>query len=109
MRRIKNTLDNCILSNAVQRNTDNSDDHEVRYLKSLKSIDQQTASQYFTRSTLIINKMRGILNVVAVRAPSVDQSHVKSIMTLIQQQNFNAVIPSIRQLLSTLESQYGVV
>ena len=39
----------------------------------------------------------------------VDQSHVKSIMTLIQQQNFNAVIPSIRQLLSTLESQYGVV
>ena len=44
MRRIKNTLDNCILSNAVQRNTDNSDDHEVKYLKSLKSIDQQTVS-----------------------------------------------------------------
>ena len=109
MRRIKNTLDNCILSNAVQRNTDNSDDHEVRYLKSLKSIDQQTASQYFTRSTEIINKMRELGVDSNETWDRVDQSHVKSIMTLIQQQNFNAVIPSIRQLLSTLESQYGVV
>ena len=109
MKLIKNTLDNCILSNAVQRNTDNSDDHEVRYLKSLKSIDQQTVSEYFTRSTEIINKMRELGVDSNETWDRVDQSHVKSIMTLIQQQNFNAVIPSIRQLLSTLESQYGVV
>ena len=36
----------------------------------------------------------------------IDQSHVKPIMTMIKEQNFSAVIPSIRQLLSTLESQY---
>tara|TARA_B100001996_G_scaffold20169_1_gene16311 strand:+ start:35 stop:364 length:330 start_codon:yes stop_codon:yes gene_type:complete len=109
MKLIKNTLDNCVLSNVVQRNTDTSDDHEIKYLKSLRSMDQQTVSEYFTRSTRIINKMRELGVDSNETWDSVDQSHVKSIMTLIQQQNFNAVIPSIRQLLLTLESQYGVV
>ena len=109
MKRIKNTLDNCVLSNAVQRNTDNSDDHEVKYLKGLKSIDQQTASQYFTRSTLIINKMRELGVDTNETWDMIDVELVKPIMTMIKEQNFSAVIPSIRQLLSTLESQYGVV
>ena len=109
MKLIRNTLDNCVLSNVVQRNTDTSDDHEIKYLKSLRSLDQQIVSEYFTRSTRIINKMRELSVDSNETWDSIDQSHVKSIMTLIQQQNFNAVIPSIRQLLSTLESQYGVV
>ena len=109
MKLIRHTLDNCVLSNAYQRNTDTSDDHDIKYLKSLRSLDQQTVSQYFTRSTRIINKMRELGVDSNETWDSVDQSHVKSIMTLIQQQNFNAVIPSIRQLLLTLESQYGVV
>ena len=109
MRRIKNTLDNCILSNAVQRNTDNSDDHEVKYLKSLKSIDQQTVSEYFTRSTEIINKMRelGVDNNEAW--DSINQSHAKPIMMLVKDQNFNAVVPAIKEMILSLESQYGVV
>ena len=109
MKLIKHTLDNCVLSNAYQRNTDTSDDHDIKYLKSLRSMDQQIVFQYFTRSTRIINKMRELGVDSNETWDSVDQSHVKSIMTLIQQQNFNAVIPSIRQLLLTLESQYGVV
>ena len=109
MRRIKNTLDNCILSNAVQRNTDTSDDHDIKYLKSLRSMDQQIVFQYFTRSTLIINKMRELGVDTNETWDVIDQSHVKPIMTMIKEQNFSAVIPSIRQLLSTLESQYGVV
>ena len=109
MKLIKNTLDNCVLSNVVQRNTDTSDDHEIKYLKSLRSMDQQTVSEYFTRSTRIINKIRELGVDSDQTWDGIDQSHVKSIMTLIKQQNFNAVIPSIRQLLSTLESQYGVV
>ena len=109
MKLIKNTLDNCVLSNVVQRNTDTSDDHEIKYLKSLRSMDQQIVFQYFTRSTRIINKMRelGVDN-----NPTWDDvyvSYVKSILTQIQQQNFDAVVPSIRQMISNLESQYGVV
>ena len=109
MKLIRHTLDNCILSNAYQRNTDTSDDHDIKYLKSLRSLDQQTVSQYFTRSTRIINKIRelGVDN-----NPTWDDvyvSYVKSILTQIQQQNFDAVVPSIRQMISNLESQYGVV
>ena len=109
MKLIKNTLDNCVLSNAVQRNTDNSDDHEVKYLKSLRSMDQQTASQYFTRSTLIINKMRELGVDTNETWDVIDQSHVKPIMTMIKEQNFSAVTPAIKKMILSLESQYGVV
>ena len=109
MKLIRNTLDNCVLSNVVQRNTDTSDDHEIKYLKSLRSLDQQIVSEYFTRSTGIINKMRELSVDSDETWDGIDQSQVKSIMVLIKQKNFDAVIPSILQLLSTLESQYGVV
>ena len=108
MKLIRHTLDNCVLSNAYQRNTDTSDDHDIKYLKSLRSLDQQTVSQYFTRSTRIINKMRELGVDSDETWDGIDQSHVKSIMTLIKQENFGAVVPSIRQLLSNLESQYEV-
>ncbi len=109
MKLIRNTLDNCVLSNVVQRNTDTSDDHEIKYLKSLRSMDQQTVSEYFTRSTRIINKMRelGVDNNEAW--DSITQSHAKPIMVLIKEQNFNAVVPAIKQMILSLESQYGVV
>ena len=109
MKRIKNTLDNCVLSNAVQRNTNTSDDHEIKYLKSLRSLDQQTVSQYFIRSTRIINKMRelGVDNNEAW--DSINQSHAKPIMILVKDQNFSAVVPAIKEMILSLESQYGVV
>ncbi len=109
MKLIKHTLDNCLLSNAYQRNTDTSDDHEVKYLKSLRSIDQQTVSEYFTRSTRIINKIRELGVDSNETWDSVDQSHAKSIMKLIKEQNFGAVVPAIKQMILSLESQYGVV
>ena len=49
MRRIKNTLDNCILSNAVQRNTDNSDDQ----IKNNKPDKKQTKKLPFKPLTKI--------------------------------------------------------
>ena len=109
MKLIKNTLDNCVLSNVVQRNTDTSDDHEIKYLKSLRSMDQQTVSEYFTRSTRIINKMRELSVDSDETWDGIDQSHVKSIMTMIKEQNFNAVTPAIKKMILSLESQYGVV
>tara|TARA_B100001778_G_C18335974_1_gene515262 strand:+ start:340 stop:669 length:330 start_codon:yes stop_codon:yes gene_type:complete len=109
MKLIPNNLDNCVLTNALQRNIDSNDDRDIMYLASLKSIDQQTVSDYFTRSTRIINKMRelGIDN-----SPTWDDvylSYAKFIIIQIQQQNFDAVIPAIEGMISSLESQYGVV
>ena len=109
MKLIRNTLDNCVLSNVVQRNTDTSDDHEIKYLKSLRSLDQQIVSEYFTRSTRIINKMRELSVDSDETWDGIDQSHVKSIMTMIKEQNFNAVTPAIKKMILSLESQYGVV
>ena len=109
MKLIKNTLDNCVLSNVVQRNTDTSDDHEIKYLKSLRSMDQQTVSEYFTRSTRIINKMRELGVDSNETWDSIDQSHAKPIMILIKDQNFTAVVPAIKEMILSLESQYGVV
>ena len=109
MKLIKHTLDNCVLSNAYQRNTDTSDDHDIKYLKSLRSLDQQTVSQYFSRSIKIINKIRELGVDSNSTWEDVYLSHVKSIITQVQQEDFGAVIPSINQMLSSLESKYGVV
>ena len=108
MKLVKNTLDNCVLSNMVQRNFDTSDDDAVKYLKNLRSLDTQTVSEYFIRSTNIINKMRELGVDTDQTWDSLDQSHLKEILSLIYQQNFNAVVPSIRKMLSNLESQYEV-
>tara|TARA_B100001109_G_scaffold208324_1_gene175775 strand:+ start:794 stop:1078 length:285 start_codon:yes stop_codon:yes gene_type:complete len=92
----------------VQRNSDTSDDDAVKYLKNLRSLDTQTVSEYFIRSTNIINKMRELGVDTDQTWDSLDQSHLKEILSLIYQQNFNAVVPSIRKMLSNLESQYEV-
>ena len=109
MKLIPNNLDNCVLTNAAERNSDPNDNHLVGYLKGLRSLDQQTVSEYFTRSTKIINKMRelGVDNYSTW--DDVYLSYVESIITQVQQQNYGAVVPAIYQMLSNLESQYGVV
>ena len=109
MKLISNNLDNCVITNAAERNSDPNDNHLVGYLKGLRSLDQQTVSEYFTRSTKIINKMRelGVDNYSTW--DDVYLSYVESIITQVQQQNYGAVVPAIYQMLSNLESQYGVV
>ena len=109
MKLIPNNLDNCVLTNAAERNADPNDQHSLRYLQGLRSLDQQTVSQYFSRSTKIINKIRELGVDSNPTWEDVYLSHVKSIITQVQQQDFGAVVPSINQMLSTLESKYGVV
>ena len=89
MKLIKNTLDNCVLSNMVQRNTDTSDDDAVKYLKNLRSMDLQIVSEYFTRSTNIINKIRELGVDNNQTWDKINESHGKSIITLILSITFN--------------------
>ena len=109
MKLIPNNLDNCVLTNAAERNLDPNDQDALRYLQGLRSLDQQTVSQYFSRSTKIINKIRELGVDSNSTWEDVYLSHVKSIITQVQQQNFGAVVPAIYQMLSSLESKYGVV
>ena len=36
MKFVKNTFDNCVLTNAILKNTNTSDDHAYKYLKNLR-------------------------------------------------------------------------
>ena len=108
MKLIRNTLDNCVLSNMVQRNTDTSDDDAVKYLKNLRSMDLQIVSEYFTRSIRIINKMRELGVDTDQTWGGFEQWHLKELLNLIHSQDFGAVVPSIRKMLSNLESTYEV-
>lgn len=108
MKLIRNTLDNCVLSNMVQRNTDTSDDDAVKYLKNLRSMDLQIVNEYFTRSTRIINKMRELGVDSDQTWSGFEHLHLKELLNLIHSQDFGAVVPSIREMLSNLESTYEV-
>ena len=107
MKLTPNNLDNCVLTIAAQIESVPSD--AIRYLKGLRLLDQQTVSQYFSRSIKIINKIRELGVDSNSTWEDVYLSHVKSIITQVQQEDFGAVIPSINQMLSSLESKYGVV
>ena len=109
MKLIPNNLDNCVLTNAAERNADPNDNHLLRYLQGLRSLDQQTVSQYFSRSTRIINKIRELGVDSNPTWEDVYLSYVKSIITQVQQQDFDAVVPAIKEMILSLESQYGVV
>ena len=109
MKLIPNNLDNCVITNAAERNLDPNDKNALRYLQGLRSLDQQTVSQYFSRSTRIINKIRELGVDSNPTWEDVYLSYVKSIITQVQQQDFDAVVPAIYQMLSNLESQYGVM
>ena len=108
MKLIRNTLDNCVISNMVQRNSNTTDDDTVRYLSNLRSMDLQIVNEYFTRSIRIINKMRELGVDTDQTWDGFEHLHLKELLNLIDSQDFGAVIPSIRKMLSNLESTYEV-
>ena len=108
MKFVKNTFDNCVLTNAILKNTDTSDDHAYKYLNNLRSMDLLIVAEYFTRSTNIINKIRELGVDNNQTWDKINESHGKSIITLIYQQNFSAVVPAIKKMILSLESQYEV-
>ena len=44
------TFDNCVLLNAILKNSNPYDDDEVRYLRQLQGSDQQNVGEYYRRS-----------------------------------------------------------
>ena len=52
------TFDNCVLLNAILKNSNPYDDDEVRYLRQLQQADLQSVGEYYYRSEKIITAMR---------------------------------------------------
>jgi hypothetical protein len=102
------TFDNCILLNAVLKNSNPYDDDEVRYLRQLQQADLISVGEYYTRSEKIITAMReqgadneGVWN-------EIDRLYIDSIVEKLKVRNFDNLFSDIRNVLEHLELKYGV-
>ena len=102
------TFDNCILLNAVLKNSNPYDDDEVRYLRQLQQADLISVGEYYTRSEKIITAMReqgadneGVWN-------EIDRLYIDSIVEKLKVRNFDNLFSDIRNVLEQLELKYGV-
>ena len=103
------TFDNCVLLNALLKNSDPYDDDDVRYLRQLQGADRVNVEEYYRRSEHIITAMReqgadndGVWD-------HVDRTYIDAIIEKIKIRDFSTLFPDIRNMLEQLESQYGVV
>ena len=103
------TFDNCILLNAILKNSDPYDDDEVRYLRQLQGSDQQSVGEYYRRSEHIIEAMReqGADNDSVW--DQIDRSYVDGIIKKLKVRNFSTLFSDILHMIEQLELQYGVI
>ena len=102
------TFDNCILLNAVLKNSNPYDDDEVRYLRQLQQADVQSVGEYYTRSEKLITAMReqGADNDSVW--DEIDRTYVSPIIEKLKVRNFQNIFSDIRNVLEQLELKYGV-
>ena len=106
---VTSTFDNCILLNAILKNSDPYDDDEVRYLRQLQGSDQQNVGEYYRRSEHIIEAMReqGADNDSVW--DQIDRSYVDAIIKKLKSRNFSTLFSDILHMIEQLELQYGVI
>ena len=106
---VTSTFDNCILLNAILKNSDPYDDDEVRYLRQLQGSDQQSVGEYYRRSEHIIEAMReqGADNDSVW--DQIDRSYVDAIIKKLKSRNFSTLFSDILHMIEQLELQYGVI
>jgi len=101
-------FDNCILLNAILKNDNLYDDSDASYLFMLQGLHQQIVMEYYSRSEKIIQKMRELGADNMESWSEIDNLYVNDIVEEIKIENYNAIIPKIRNLIETLETKYGV-
>ena len=106
---VTSTFDNCILLNAILKNSDPYDDDEVRYLRQLQQADVQSVGEYYTRSEKLITAMReqGADNDSVW--DQIDRSYVDGIIKKLKVRNFSTLFSDILHMIEQLELQYGVI
>ena len=105
---VTSTFDNCVLYNALLKNSNPYDDDEVRYLRQLQGVDQQSVGEYYFRSEKIIAAMRrqGADNDSVW--DQIDRTYVDAIIEKLKVRNFSTLFQDIRNMLEQLELQYRV-
>jgi hypothetical protein len=102
------TFDNCILLNAVLKNSNPYDDDEVRYLRQLQQADLISVGEYYTRSEKIITAMRELGADNDSVWDQIDRLYVDVIIEKLKVRNFDNLFSDIRNVLEHLELKYGV-
>jgi hypothetical protein len=102
------TFDNCILLNAILKNSILADDEDTNYLYELQQLDLQIVGEYYVRSTKVIQKMREVGADNEDSWTEIDTLYVNDIVQQIKEQNFNELVPMIRNMVENLEVKYGV-
>ena len=103
------TFDNCVLLNAILKNSNPYDDDEVRYLRQLQQADLISVGEYYTRSEKIITAMReqGADNDSVW--DQIDRLYIDVIIEKLKVRNFQNIFSDIRNVLEQLELKYEVV
>ncbi len=103
---VTSTLDNCILLNALLKNSDPYDDDEVRYLRQLQGADKGNVNEYYRRSERIIEAMReqGADNDSVW--DQIDRTYVDAIIEKLKARNFSTLLLDIRNMVEQLELKY---
>ena len=103
---VTSTFDNCILLNAILKNSDPYDDDEVRYLRQLQGADRVNVEDYYRRSEYIIAAMReqgadndGVWD-------QIDRTYVDSIIAKLKVRDFSTLLQDIRTMIEELELKY---
>ena len=106
---VTSTFDNCVLLNALLKNSDPYDDDDVRYLRQLQGADKVNVEDYYRRSEHIITAMReqgadndGVWD-------HVDRTYIDAIIEKIKVRDFSTLFSDILHMIEQLELQYGVV
>jgi len=103
------TFDNCVLLNAILKNSNLYDDDEVRYLRQLQQADRNSVTEYYQRSENIINKMRSVGADNDGVWDEIDRTYVSPIIEKLKVRNFENLFSDIRNVLGQLELKYEVV
>ena len=103
---VTSTFDNCVLLNALLKNSDPYDDDDVRYLRQLQGADKGNVDEYYRRSERIIEAMReqgadndGVWD-------QIDRTYVDAIIEKLKVRNFSTVFSDIRNMVEQLELKY---
>lgn len=106
---VTSTFDNCVLLNALLKNSDPYDDDEVRYLRQLQGADKVNVDDYYRRSEHIITAMReqGADNDAVW--DEIDRIYIDAIIEKIKARDFSTLFPDIRNMIEQLELKYGVL
>jgi hypothetical protein len=102
------TFDNCILLNAILKNQSLFDDSNAGYLLMLQSLDLQIVTEYYFRSERTINKMRELGADNQNSWTEICDLYVNDIVDQIKNQNYNELVPKIRNMIEKLEVKYGI-